>query len=334
MAELQLKSNRFRTEREGDWRRLARLLEKVERGSTASLTPAELIEIPVLYRATLSSLSVARSISLDQSLVEYLESLSTRAYFLVYGARAGLWERIARFFAHDWPVAVRGVWRETLVSAAIMVLGGVVAFVLVGQDPDWFYSFIPRELAAGRDPTATAAALKATLYDAPKAGEGGLSVLATFLFTHNASISILAFALGFAFGVPTAALMLSNGCMMGAFMALFASRGLGFEATGWLMIHGTTELFAVILAGAAGFSIGWAVAFPGRLSRVEAAAVAGKRAGAVMVGVVIMLIVAGALEGFARQLVTNDLVRYAVAATALLTWLAYFYLPRRSLARG
>ena len=29
------------------------------------------------------------------------------------------------------------------------------------------------------------------------------------------------------------------------------------------MIHGTTELFAIVLAGAAGFRIGWASAFPG-----------------------------------------------------------------------
>jgi uncharacterized membrane protein SpoIIM required for sporulation len=333
MAELKLKSNRFRIEREGDWKRLERLLERVERGSAKALSPAELLEIPVLYRSTLSSLSVARSISLDQSLVEYLESLSTRAYFLVYGTRASLWERVSRFFAHDWPAAVRGVWRETLVSLAIMALGTVVAFVLVHQDPDWFYSFIPRELASGRDPTATAAALKATLYDAPKAGQG-LSVLATFLFTHNASISIFAFALGFAFGVPTAALMLSNGAMLGAFLALFSSRGLTLEATGWLMIHGTTELFAVILAGAAGFSIGWAVAFPGSRSRVDAAAKAGKQAGAVMAGVVVMLIVAGVLEGFARQIVKDDAVRYAVAGGMLVIWLAYFYLPRRKLADG
>ena len=331
MAELQLKSNRFRTEREGDWRRLEKLLERVERGSSRSLSARELLEIPVLYRSALSSLSVARSISLDQSLVEYLESLCTRSYFLVYGTRAGLWERVGRFFAVDWPQAVKGVWRETLVAAAIMTLGVVVAFVLVSQDPDWFYSFMSRDLASGRDPTASAETLRATLYEAKPASDG-LSFMATFLFTHNASVALFAFALGFAFGVPTAGLLLANGAMLGAFLALFASRGLGLEATGWLMIHGTTELFAVVLAGAAGFSIGWAVAFPGRLSRVDAASRAGKRAGTVMAGVIIMLCVAGVLEGFARQLVQLDMVRYAVAIGVLAVWLAYFYLPRRRIA--
>jgi uncharacterized membrane protein SpoIIM required for sporulation len=154
--------------------------------------------------------------------------------------------------------------------------------------------------------------------------------MATFLFTHNAQIALFAFALGFALCLPTAALLVLNGGMLGAFLALFFSRDLGIEATGWLMIHGTTELFAIVLAGAAGFSIGWAVTFPGARTRVDAAAEAGRRAATAMAGVVVMLFVAGLLEGFARQLVQQDVVRYAIATTMLLAWLGYFYWPRRT----
>ena len=329
MAELQLKSHRFREEREADWRRLETLLAKAEKGGAAKLRRNELLEMPVLYQQALSSLSVARSISLDQSLVEYLESLCTRAYFFVYGTRSRLGERVLGFFRHDWPAAVRGLWRETLVSAAIMILGAITAFVLVGQDPDWFYGFIPAELAGGRDPTASAASLRATLYDEATLRDG-LGAMAAFLFTHNSQVAIFAFALGFALCLPTAALMVYNGCMLGAFLALFASHGLALEAGGWLMIHGVTELFAITLAGAAGFSIGWAVAFPGERTRVDAAAHAGRRAAMVMGGVVVMLFAAGLLEGFARQLIRNDLARYAVAAGTGIFWAGYFYLPRKA----
>ena len=126
--------------------------------------------------------------------------------------------------------------------------GTVLGTRLAQQHPDWFYAFVPGELASGRDPTASAAYLRATLYDAPKDGRSGLSFLASFLFTHNAAIAISAFALGFALCLPTAGLMLSTGCMLGAFLALFAAHGLGIEAGGWLMIHGVTELFAITLA--------------------------------------------------------------------------------------
>jgi uncharacterized membrane protein SpoIIM required for sporulation len=327
MAELQLKSARFRAEREADWRRLDGLLAKAEAGGVEKLKREELLELPLLYRQALSSLSVARSISLDQSLIAYLESLCTRAYFFVYGARTRLPQRIARFVLRDWPAAVQALWRETVVSFVLSAAATLVAFVLVRRDADWFHSFVGADVAQGRDPMASTAALRATLYDTPEGG--GLAMFATFLFTHNAQVALFAFALGFALCLPTAALMIMNGGMLGAFLALFVSRGLGVEAGGWLMIHGATELFAVILAGAAGFSIGWAVAFPGARSRVDAAAEAGRRAATAMAGVVCMLLVAGVLEGFGRQLIVHDGARYAIAGGSLAAWLAYFYWPRR-----
>src|SRR5262249_6000991 len=79
-------------------RRAEGLLGRVERGSAKSLSDEELLALPVLYRQALSSLSVARATSLDHSLIDYLESLSTRAYFFVYGTRAGLRQRLALFF--------------------------------------------------------------------------------------------------------------------------------------------------------------------------------------------------------------------------------------------
>ena len=328
MAELQLKSHRFRQEREADWRRLESLLRRVEQGSAASLSYEEMVALPGLYRSALSSLSVARAISLDRSVIDYLEALCTRAYFFVYGPRSTLGERLAGFFAHAWPRAVRALWRETLCSALLMFVGVAAGWILTAQDSDWFYSFVGRGLADGRDPSASTAFLRHTLYD--DGGRHGLSVLATFLFTHNAQIALFAFALGFAFCLPTAMLMVMNGCMAGAFLELYASHGLGWQLGGWMFIHGVTELFAVTLAGAAGFKLGWTVAFPGRAARVDALAAAGRQAATVMAGVVVMLFVAGLLEGFARQLVKDDIARYAIAISSGLIWAAYFYAPRKA----
>ena len=327
MAELQLKSHRFRQEREADWRRLDRLLERVEKGSAASLSYEEMVALPGLYRSALSSLSVARAISLDHSVVDYLEALCTRAYFFVYGPRSTLLDRLSGFFARAWPQAVKALWRETLWSAVLMLAGVAAGWILVAQDPDWFYAFVGHGLAGGRDPTATTEFLRSTLYD--DGGRKGLSVLATFLFTHNAQIAVFAFALGFAFCVPTAFLIVTNGAMAGAFLALFSQHGLGFQLGGWMFIHGVTELFAVTLAGAAGFKLGWTVAFPGGRSRVDALADAGRVAATVMAGVVVMLFVAGLLEGFGRQLIRGDVARYAVAVGSAVVWGVYFYAPRR-----
>jgi uncharacterized membrane protein SpoIIM required for sporulation len=332
MSDGQLRSLRFRHEREATWQRLETLLTQVERNSASALSDEDLIAIPALYRAALSSLSVARETSLDQGLIDYLEALCTRAYFFVYGARSTLRERVVGFFSRDWPDAVRGLWRETLVSGLFMAIGAVAAFILVSRDPDWFYSLIPDMFNDGRNPAASTEELRKVIYDKADAHDA-LSFFATFLFTHNAQVSLMSFALGFAYCAPTLMLMTYNGLTVGAMLALYSSRGLGVELGGWLLIHGVTELFAITLAGAAGLKLGWSIAFPGKLSRLESAAQAGRQGGLVMAGVVIMLFVAGLLEGFARQLITQDIVRYSIAAASAVLWGLFYYArpsaPRR-----
>jgi uncharacterized membrane protein SpoIIM required for sporulation len=324
---LEPRSLRFRAEREADWWRLEALLGKAERGRADALSEDELIALPLLYRAVISSLSVARATALDLGLIAYLEGLATRAYFFVYGVRGRLGERLARFFQVGWPRAVKAIGRETVASGLIFLIAVLAGFVLVARDADWYGSIIPEGLSQGRDPTASTAFLKGILYNSHQGR--GLSLFATALFTHNAQIAILAFALGFAFCLPTALLVAQNGLTLGALIALYASRGLALPLCGWLFIHGATELFATILAGAAGFRIGWAVMFPGRRSRLDAAAEAGRVAGAAMAGVMIMLIVAGVLEGIGRQLIQRDAARWTIAGVTLALWLGYFYLPRR-----
>ena len=320
----------LRAEREEEWRRLDALLSICERKSPRALSDEELMALPVLYRGALSSLSVARETSLDLELVTYLEGLCARAYFFIYGVRTSPGKRIAHFFAADWPGAMRSLWRETIVATLLFVVGTLVGYMLVRGDPSWFGAFVPEGIAGGRDFSADAAYLRATLYDSE--GIDALAIFAAFLFTHNAQVTILCFALGFAFGAPTALLLIYQGTMLGAFFALFGSHGLGIELGGWLIIHGSTEIFAIVLGGAAGFRIGWSVVFPGNLSRLVAATGAGKTAATAMVGVVLMLCVAGLLEGFGRQLVLNDHARYALGGFMLLLWLIYYYFPRRSRA--
>jgi uncharacterized membrane protein SpoIIM required for sporulation len=328
MSDAILRSLRFREEREATWRRLEHLLARIERRSPASLSDEDLLAIPSLYRATLSSLSVARATSLDKALIDYLEALSARAYFFVYGPRTTLRESVVGFFARRWPGAAAGLWRETLLMAALALAGAVTAFLLVMHEGDWFYSFVPGDLAGGRTPDATAESLRNGLYQPPPKGSM-LSFFATFLFTHNASIALLSFALGFALCLPTALLIVYNGATLGAMFAVYAKHGLALPFAGWVFIHGVTELFAIILAGAAGLRIGWAIAFPGARTRLDAAAHAGREGGAVMIGVLIMLMIAGLLEGVARQTVTSDWARAAIALFTLAMWLSYFYLPRR-----
>jgi len=125
-------------------------------------------------------------------------------------------------------------------------------------------------------------------------------------------------------------LLVQNTANLGAMLWLFHSQGLLPDLVGWLCVHGTTELFAILLAGAAGLHIGRSIAFPGERSVLDSAAEAGRRAATVMAGVVLMLIVAAMLEGFARQLVTDMSSRFTIGGAMLALWCAYFFAFRRN----
>lgn len=325
-----LRSDRFRLEREGDWVRLDAMITAMEKGKVRKLADEDVMALPVLYRNLLSSLSIARESSLDAGLIAYLESLTLRAYFIVYGTRTtfGGWAR--SFFGGGLSRAVRAISVDILVALAFMIVGGLVGYLLVDADNDWFYRLVPAQFTDVRVPGASREALLRTLFG--KEDAEGLSVFAAYLFSNNAQVAIMAFALGFAFGVPTVLLLVYNTATLGAMLWVFASRGLTVEFVGWLSIHGTTELLAILLAGAAGLHIGRALGFPGPRSHMTALSIAGRTSAQVMTGVVLMLICAGLLEGFARQLVQSTELRYAIGYGLLVFWLGYFFAfrPRRS----
>lgn len=324
-----LKSVEFRRERERSWRELEDLVARAEKRGLKALPAEDLLRLPTLYRATLSSLSVARAISLDQNVLSYLESLCARAYFQVYGARSSLAEGIRHFLRRGFPAAVRAALWPNLIAALWMAMGGTIAFFLVQANADWYYTFVGEDMAGGRTPAASTEFLREGLYDGGEDALHWLYLFATFLFSHNAGIGMLAFALGIALGIPTVLLMFYNGLLLGAFLALYDSRGLAWDLLAWLSVHGTTELFAIVLCGGGGLVLARAVIFPDREARLESLARRGRTAGTLIMGAVLMLFVAGLLEGFARQLVTDMTSRYLIGGAMLAFWLTYFTLGGR-----
>lgn len=322
-----LRSDRFRLERETDWRRLEGIVEALEKNRLRRVADEDLLALPVLYRQAASSLAVARETSLDAATLAYLEALVRRAWFQVYGPRTSLLGWLRRFLGGGWSEAVRAIWLELCAALAAMIAGTAVGWLLVARDSDWYYALVPAQFGDSRRPGASREALAESL--AGQADGEGLTLFATYLFSNNAGVAIMAFALGFAFGVPTLLLLVYNMAVLGAMLWLFVGAGLGWEFAAWLSVHGTTELLAILLAGAAGLHVGRTMAFPGKRPVLAAMSDSGRRAAQVMAGVVLMLATAGLLEGYARQLVGEPAGRAAIGGAMLLLWLVYFGFARR-----
>ena len=330
-ADALIRSARFRKERQDDWVRLEALVAKAEKSGAKSLDFAEARDLAALYRQATMSLAIAREISLDKALLAYLEALAARAYLSVYAQQEPLGGIFSRFFTKSAPAAMRRSWLFVLLGFLSMGLGALVGYLLYFDSPDWFYVFVPGDLAGGRGPDASTSYLRGVIYDEDPDATG-LGGFATYLFSHYTRSAIFIFGLGVFACAPAILLTFYNGLILGAFMALHVDRGLGWDLGGWLSIHGVTELAAICIACGGGIQLGAAVLFPGEHRRSDALRLAGRDALKLALVAALMLVAAALLEGFGRQLVQSIEARFAIGWGIGALWLAWVTLTGRGRA--
>lgn len=324
-----MRSARFRAEREADWQLLEQLVARAERVGLHRMEFAQARDLSASYRRTTTSLAIAREISLDRALLEYLEALTARAYLSVYAPQERVGGLVRRFFAASAPQAIRRSWLFIAIGFLCMGLGALTGFLLYFENESWYFVFLPPELAGGRTPEASTSYLRSVIYDT-NPDSSGLGAFATFLFSHNTRIAIFVFGLGVFVCFPAIFLTCYNGLSLGAIMALHVDRGLGWDMGGWLSIHGVTELSAICIACGGGVQLGAAILFPGQNSRREALRLAGRDAVKLALVAAVMLVVAALLEGFLRQLVQEMTTRYTIGWGIGLLWLSWMLLAGRA----
>ncbi len=325
----QLRSARFRMEREPSWKRLELLVARADNGGIKGLSYDEARDLATTYRQAMNSLSVARDISLDLALVTYLEQLCSRAYLVVYAPQESISGLVTRLLTTGIPRAVRRSALPLLIGFIAMFLGAVAGYLLYFQDPSWYFTFVDPGLADGRTPAASAEYLRSTLYGNEGTPHDALGAFASYLFSHNTQIAILVFALGIFLSVPSFLLTFYNGLMVGAFFATFAEKGLAYDLFAWLSIHGVTELSAICLACAGGARLGLALLLPGQMTRRDALREHGRDAVKLMVLAGMMLIVAAVIEGFLRQTVQSPEARLIIGWGVGAVWLSWLLLAGR-----
>src|SRR6516225_8587526 len=131
---LTLKSREFRREREAGWSELETLVSHAHQHGMNSLSTEDLRRLPLLYRAALSSLSVARSIALDRALLAYLEDLSLRAFLAIYARPLAIGQAVREFLLRSLPRAVRSIGIHVFIALGALLLGAVSGFALVHAD--------------------------------------------------------------------------------------------------------------------------------------------------------------------------------------------------------
>ncbi len=118
------------------------------------------------------------------------------------------------------------------------------------------------------------------------------------IMTNNLSVSFVTFAGGIAFGLGTFFYLYVNGMMLGVIGAACHQYGMSILLWSFVAPHGALELPSILIAGGAGFRLGYSMLFPGTLRWKDSVAQGGIEATRLVSGIIPLLVIAGILEGF------------------------------------
>jgi uncharacterized membrane protein SpoIIM required for sporulation len=149
------------------------------------------------------------------------------------------------------------------------------------------------------------------------------ALMASGIITNNVRVAIACFAGGVFLGVGSLVLLAYNGLAIGAFAGHFANVGLLDYLLTFILGHGALELFAIWVAGAAGFLLGRSIVAPGPLSRSDALVISGRIAVRMVGATAVLLVVAGMIEGFISAGGYSVPLRLAASAASLGLLVAY-----------
>lgn len=292
------------------WDRLEQLLHGV-RG------PDGWSELAALYRATCTDLARARSLGLPQDVEDYLDDLAGRAHNRLYGSRSIERFRLVRQLGADFPRALREQWRFFLASNLLFYGPFLLMLGLCLADPGWAELVLDPDTLFGLELTYAHPGLRSS------AGED--ATMAGFYVWNNVGIAFRCFATGIAFGVGPIYYLISNGLTIGTIAGYLGAVGLGRPLASFVMGHGPWELTGVVVAGAAGLRMGWALVDTGGRSWAGSLAAAAPALYPMVLGATFMLLVAALVEGFwsASPVPFAGKVAFAIVQVVLVaSWLA------------
>ncbi|HEX9185608.1 MAG TPA: stage II sporulation protein M [Vicinamibacteria bacterium] len=323
---------RFVRERRGRWARLSTLLDAVERLPDRAVGQARLLELVKLYRQAGSDLNEARSGTANASLLARLNALVGRGYRFVYRRSRGrrLADEARLFFARDAPLAFRRERASVLAAAGAFVAGALLGGLVVLAHPGQAERLVPPEFHA-ESPRARVERIEASEERISSLEEA--AAFSSFLFSHNIQVSFLAFSLGALTLVGGVWILFYNGVLLGAVAASYFADGVSAFFLAWVGPHGALELPAIVFGGAAGLRLGRALLLPGDLSTGAALRRALPSVWRMLLLTVVVLIVAGLVEGSFSQMTARTIpysVKIGVAALLFTSLHLWLFGPRAS----
>jgi len=248
-----------------------------------------------LYIEITDDLSYATTFYPNSNTVQYLNGIASTAHQKIYKTKKEGKNRFISFFKEEFPLEFYNFQKQLLIAFLVFAFFTVVGMFSASQDGNFVrlilgdaYVNMTLENIDKGDPMA--------VYK--KASEVKMFLGITI---NNIKVAMFALLLGLLFSVGTLYIMMQNGIMLGSFLYFFYDKGLLWESSRTIWIHGTIEISVIIIASCAGMVLGNGLMFPKTYSRLESFKRSIKSALKIMLSTIPFFIVAGFLEGFVTR---------------------------------
>lgn len=280
--------------------------EKVISGGVKK-TPDEMAD---MYVQLINDLSFAQTYYPKSKLTKYLNFLSAQIYQKVYKTKRYDQNKFARFFKSDVPLTVYAHRKYVYFAFTVFFIFVGIGVISAAYD-DTFVRLImgdnhvntTLENIKNGDPMA--------VYQSSSnwGSAGGITL-------HNLYVGLRCYLYGIAGGIGTLLFVIYNAIMLGSFQYFFYEEGVFMESVRGIWLHGSMEIFAIVIESAAGFILGASILFPKTYSRLNSFKIGFRNSFKIYISTIPFTIFAGIIEGY--------ITRYAQAMPDILNYLIIF----------
>lgn len=292
---------------------------------------AEYGELPALYRRICQQYAVAKQRNYSPNLVEALHRRVQAGHQRLYRGNVSIFWRILEFLWVTFPSQLRRHWRHFWLATALFYIPAIALGVACYLDGSLIYSIMPDD-QVGMMQEMYDPANRQVGRSADRASDTDLMMFGHYIY-NNTGIGFRTFAMGILAGIGTVFTLLFNGVFIGSAAGHLTQ--LGFVDTFWGFVcgHGSFELTAICVSGAAGLRLGQPLYAPGRRTRMEAFKIAGRDSVQLALGAGVMFFIAAFIEAFWSSSSGLPLaVKYTVAAVLWLFVIGYLSFAGRGYA--
>ncbi|HLV45707.1 MAG TPA: stage II sporulation protein M [Flavobacterium sp.] len=280
--------------------------EKVISGGVKK-TPDEMAD---MYVQLINDLSFAQTYYPKSKLTKYLNYLSAQIYQKVYKTKRYEQNKFAQFFKVDVPLAVYA--HRKYVYFAFVVFAIFIGIGVISSAND--HSFV--RLIMG-DAYVNMTLENIENGDAMAVYQSSSNWGSSFGITlNNLYVGLRCYLFGIAGGVGTLLFVIYNAIMLGSFQYFFYQEGVFMESIRGIWLHGSMEIFAIVIESAAGFILGASILFPKTYSRMNSFKIGFRNSFKIYISTIPFTIFAGIIEGY--------ITRYALAMPDVLNYLIIF----------